>query len=151
MVALNSVGTHRLIRRELADGTVQLPPSVKGMLTYSKEFRNFNVVWQDDHGQFNSECDVARYTLTDKEYSETAEYLILDDPIHRKGIGDDLSHSTAQAPVLYDGTRIRLALPQPFKEALAITVECGGHTLTATTKGQFIDYCEKEGDSPIAG
>jgi len=50
MVALNIEGTYRLIRRELPDGTVQLPPIVKGMFTYTKEFRDFSVVWQDDHG-----------------------------------------------------------------------------------------------------
>jgi len=142
MVALNIVGTYRLIRRELPDGIVQLPPSVKGMFTYTKEFRNFSVVWQDDHGQFYSECYVARYTLTDKEYSETADYLISDDQIQRKGIGYDLSNSTAKSPVLYDGTRIRFALPQPFEKALSITVEFEGQKLTATAKDQFIDYWE---------
>ena len=142
MVALNIVGTYRLIRRELTDGTVQLPPIVKGMFTYTKEFRNFSVVWQDDQGQFYSECYVARYTLTDKEYSETAEYLISDDQIHRKGIGYDLSNSTAKSPVFYDGTRIRFALPQPFEKALSISVVFEGQKLTATAKDQFIDYWE---------
>ena len=37
MVGLNILGTYRLIRRELPDGTVQLPPSVKGMFTYRKD------------------------------------------------------------------------------------------------------------------
>ena len=142
MAALNIVGTYRLIRRELPNGTVQLPPIVKGMFTYTKEFRNFSVVWQDDQGQFYSECYVARYTLTDKEYSETAEYLISDDQIHRKGIGYDLSNSTAKSPVLYDGTRIRFALPQPFEKALSISVVFEGQKLTATAKDQFIDYWE---------
>jgi len=142
MIALYIEVTYRLIRRELPDGTVQLPPIVKGMCTYTKEFRNFSVVWQDDHGQFYSECYVARYTLTDTEYSETAEYLISDDPIQRKGVGYDVSNSTAKSPVLYDGTRIRFALPQPFEKALSITVECEGQKLTATAKDQFIDYWE---------
>lgn len=142
MVTLNIVGTYRLIRRELPDGTVQFPPIVKGMFTYTKEFRNFSVVWQDDHGQFYSECYVARYLLTDKEYSETAEYLISDDQIQRKGIDYDLSNFTAKSPVFYDGARIRFALPQPFEKALSITVEFEGPKLTATAKDQFIDYWE---------
>ncbi len=142
MVGLNSVGTYRLIRRELPDGTVQLPPIVKGMFTYTKEFRNFSVVWQDDQRKFYSECYVARSTLTDTEYSETAEYLMSDNQIQRKGIDYDLSNSTAKSPVLYEGTRIRFALPQPFEKALSITVELEGQKLTATAKDQFIDYWE---------
>jgi hypothetical protein len=142
MGALNIEGTYQLVRRELPDGMVQLPPIVKGMFTYTKNFRNFSVIWQNDHGQFYSECYVARYTLTDKEYSETAEYLISDDQTHRKGIHYDLANSTAKSPVFYDGTRIRFALPQPFEKALSISVIFEGTTLTAKAKAHFIDYWE---------
>jgi len=93
MGALNIEWTYQLICRELPDGTVQLPPIVKGMFTYTKESRNFSVECQDNHDQFYSECYVARYTLTDKEYSETAEYLIADDQIRCKSINYDLSRS----------------------------------------------------------
>ena len=85
---------------------------------------------------------MARYTLTDKEYSETAEYLISDDQIQSQGISYDLSNSTAKSPVLYEGTRIRFALPQSFERTLSITVEFEGQKPTATAKDQFIDYCE---------
>jgi len=136
-------GTYQLMRRELPNGTVQLPPIVKGMFTYTKEFRNFSVVWQDDQGRFYSECYVARYTLTDTEYSETSEYLISDDQIQRKGIGYDLSSSTATSPVTCDGGRIRFALPQPFETTLSITLDIEGAKLTATAKDQFVDYWEK--------
>ena len=85
MVAPNIEGTYQLVRRELPDGTVQFPPAMKGMITYTKEFRNFSVVSKDDQGRFYSECYVARYTLTDQEYAETSEYLIVDDQIGDKG------------------------------------------------------------------
>ena len=84
------------------------------MITYTKEFRNFSVVSKDDQGRFYSECYVARYTLTDQEYAETSEYLIVDDQIGDKGISYDLSNTTAKSPVSIDGGRIRFALPQPF-------------------------------------
>jgi hypothetical protein len=45
MVAPSIEGTYQLVRRELPDGTVQLSPAVMGMITYTKEFRNFSVVW----------------------------------------------------------------------------------------------------------
>ena len=136
-------GTYQLVRRKLPDGTVQLPPAVKGMITYTNEFRNFSVVWKDDKGKFYSECYVARYRLTNKEYSETSEYLIVDDQIGGKGISYDLSNTTATSPVSVDGTRITFALPQPFEKALSITLEFDGANLKATGKDLFIDYWEK--------
>lgn len=136
-------GTYQLVRRELPDGTVQRPPAVKGMITYTKGFRNFSVVWKDDKNKFYSECYVARYTLTDKEYAETSEYLVVDDQIGGKGISYDLSNNTAKSPVSIDGRRIRFALPQPFEKALSITVEFDGAALKATGKDLFIDYWEK--------
>lgn len=143
MITPSIEGTYQLVRRELPDGTIQFPPAVKGMLTYTKEFRNFSVVWKDDTGKFYSECYVARYTLTDQEYGETPEYLIVDDQIGGKGISYDLSHSTATSPVSCDGGRISFALPQPFERALSITVEFDGATLKATGNDLFIDYWEK--------
>ena len=74
---------------------------------------------------------------------ETSEYLIVDDQIGDKGISYDLSNTTAKSPVSIDGGRIRFALPQPFEQALSVTVEFDGATLKATGKDLFIDYWEK--------
>ncbi len=76
----------RLLIEDTESHAVQFPPAVKGMITYTKEFRNFSVVSKDDQARFYSECYVARYTLTDQEYAETSEYLIVDDQIGDKGI-----------------------------------------------------------------
>ena len=143
MNAPNIEGTYKLVRRELPDGTVQLPPVVKGMLTMTKEMRNFSVVWKDDKGKYYSECYVARYTLTEKEYTETSEYLIVNDQIGGRGISYDLSNTTAKSPVTFDGVRVRFALPQPFEKALSIIAEFDATTLKATGKDLFIDYWEK--------
>lgn len=143
MVAPSIEGTYQLVRRELPDGTVQLPPAVKGMVTFTKEFRNFNVVWQDDTGKFYSECYVARYTLTEKEYAEISDYLMVNDQIGGKGISYDLTNNAAKSPVSFDEGRITFALPQPFEKALSITVEFEGTKLKATGKDLFIDYWEK--------
>jgi hypothetical protein len=51
MVAPNIEGAYQLVRRELPDGTVQFPPVMKGMITYTKEFWNFSVVSKDDQGR----------------------------------------------------------------------------------------------------
>ena len=139
----NIEGTYQLVRRELPDGTIQLPPAVKGILTYTKEFRIFSVVWQDDTGKFYSESYVARYTLTNEEYVETQEYLIVDDQIGGKEISYDLSDTTATSKVAIDGERITFALPQAFEQALSVTVEFEGEKIKATGEDLFIDYWEK--------
>ncbi len=136
-------GTYQLVRRELPDGTIQIPPVVKGMMTYTKEFRNFSVLWKDDEDRFYSECYVARYTLTDTEYAETSEYLIVDNQIGGKEISYHLSNATAKSPVSFDGGRIRFDLPMPFERELSIILEFDGDKLKATGKDIFIDYWER--------
>jgi hypothetical protein len=141
MAAPNIEGTYQFVRRELPDGTVQHPPQVKGMLTITKSHRNFSVVWKDEKGKYYSECYVASYQLTDKEYSETQEYLIIDDQIGGKGISYDLSSQTASSPVAVDS--VRFALPQPFEKALSIEVVFDGNKMTGTGKDLFVDFWEK--------
>lgn len=143
MTAPNIEGTYQLARREFPDGTVQVPPAMKGMLTLTGAYRNFSVVWTDDEGRYYSECYVARYSLTDTEYTEISEYLIIDDQIGGKAISYDLSNVTASTPVSVENGRITFALPQEFEKALAITVEFDGDGMKATIEGQFIDYWEK--------
>ncbi len=143
MLSKGIEGTYRLVRRELPDGAVQVPPAVMGMITFTKEYRNFSVVWKDYEGRYYSECYVARYKLTQAEYTETPEYLIVDDQIGGKGIRYDLSNATAGSPVSFEGGRIRFALPQPFEKELSITVEIGGGGLKATGKDLFVDYWEE--------
>ena len=43
-IAPSLVGSYRLVRRMLDDGTEILPPDVSGMLTYTETYRNFNVM-----------------------------------------------------------------------------------------------------------
>jgi len=143
MAAPNIEGTYQLVRRELPDGTVQYPPAVKGMITFTREFRNFSVVWKDEEGRFYSEAYVARYTLTEEEYAETQEYLIRNDQIGGKGISYDLSSTAAKTPVTVEGGRVKFDLPQAFESALSITAEFEGNTFRATGKDAFIDYWEK--------
>ena len=143
MVSPSIEGTYQLVSRELPDGTVLRSPVVNGMCTFTKEYRNFSVIWKDDKDLFYSEAYVARYTLTDKEYTETSEYLVVNDQIGGKEISYDLSNNTAKSPVSFDGERIKFDLPQPFEKALFITVEFSGDKIKAAGKDLFIDYWEK--------
>lgn len=136
-------GTYQLVRRELPDGTIQHPPILKGLYTYTKDFRNFSIVWIDDQGKYYSECYGARYTLTENEYAETSEYLFINDQIGGEGISYDLASNTATSPVSVKDGCVTFDLPQPFEKALSITLEFEGDNLKATGKDLFIDYWEK--------
>ena len=72
-------GSYKLVYRELPDGTKQSLPDVMGLMTYTKEFRNFNVYWKDAEGHSFSVSYVASYKLTDKEYSEKSIYFMAND------------------------------------------------------------------------
>jgi len=136
-------GTYRLTRRELPDGTVQHYPDVRGMMSFSREFRSFSIVWRDEEGRFYSECYVARYELTDTEYSETSDYLMVDDQIGGKSIRYELEPTTASKPVTVEDDRISFDLPQQFERQLGIRVQFKDGKMTAISEGQFVDYWHK--------
>ena len=71
--ATNIEGTYMLEYRETADGKKMMAPEIVGMLSYSKNVRNFNVYWMSG-GKPSSISIVAKYTLSDKEYSEDCMY-----------------------------------------------------------------------------
>jgi hypothetical protein len=131
-------GTYRLGSRLLPDGTVQRPPEIMGLFTYTKSHRNFNIVWKDATGKFFSYSLVSTYTLTPTEYRETRLFSILNDQIGGQDIVYDLSGKTQSAPVTIDGRRLQFKLP--FDPPAAVFE---GDKMTATAKGQFIDVWEK--------
>ena len=143
MTAPSIEGTYRLVRRQLPDGTWQYHPDIHGIMTFTREYRNFSVLWRDEEGKYYSECYVARYALTASEYTETSEYLIRNDEIGGQGISYDLSSHTASAAITSDEEHVAFDLPQPFERQLSIRVEFRGPELIATGTGQFVDYWER--------
>jgi hypothetical protein len=131
-------GTYKLISRQLPDGTMQQPPEIMGLFTYTKSHRNFNIVWKDAAGKISSYSLASTYTLTPTEYSETLLFSISTDQIGGKDTVYDLSGKTQSSPVTMDGGRIQFK--PPFDPP---TVVFEGDTLTATAEGRFVDVWEK--------
>ena len=132
-------GTYKLVSRELPNGTKQGPPDVLGLITYTKEYRNFNVYVKDATGKSFSISAISTYKLTDKEYSEKNIYYMVNDEEGGKGATYDLSGSTATLPVSVKDRRIEFQLPLHGEPAVVFE----GDKLTATRKGAFIDYWER--------
>jgi len=136
---LSIEGTYRLVRRDLPDGTKQWPPDFLGLMTYTKQYRNFNVYWKDAKGKLFSIAYVATYKLTEKEYSERSEYHMLNDEISGTGVTYDLSGLSGTSPVAIKSGRIEFQLPlygEPF-------VVFEGDKFTASRPGAFVDHWEK--------
>ena len=131
-------GTYTLVSRQLPDGSMQQPPEIMGLLTYTKRHRNFNVIWKAAAGKFFSYSLASTYQLTPTEYSETLLFSILTDQIGGKDTVYDLSGTTQSVPVHMDGGRLQFKLPF---DPPAVVFE--GDKMTATAEGRFVDVWEK--------
>lgn len=135
--ALSIEGIYRLVSRVLPDGTEQRAPDVMGMLTYTQNYRNFNVLWKDADGKFFSYSVVSTYELTESEYSEKIIFSILNDQIGGQEITYDLSEPDSSVTVIVEEGRIEFDLPFD-----PVTVIFEGDKFTAEGS-DFVDYWEK--------
>ena len=132
-------GTYRLVSRDLADGTKQVPPNIVGLVTFTKQYRNFNIYWKDAAGKAMSISAIATYQLTNKEYRETNVYYSVNDEIGGKGVSYDFSGSSGTSPVMMKGSRIEMKFPLHNEPNLAFE----GNRMTATRAGAFVDHWER--------
>ncbi|MGA9362767.1 MAG: hypothetical protein WBW16_00175 [Bacteroidota bacterium] len=138
MKAPSIEGTYMLISRKLPDGTTLTPPTIMGLQTFTKGYRNLNVFWKDNSGKVFSYSVASTYKLTGSEYTETLMFGIMNDQIGGKQIDYNLSGETKTAPVKMDGKKIEVKLPF---DPPSVVFE--GNKLTATAEGMFVDYWEK--------
>ena len=96
-------GTYKLSSRQLPDGTVLKPPDIIGLQTYTKGYRNFNLLSKDAEGKFTSLSIVSTYTLTPTEYTETPLFSL---SARGQEVRHDLSGQTQRAAVTVDAGRL---------------------------------------------
>ncbi len=105
------VGTYKLEARILPNRQVIRAPDVMGMLTYTKDYRNFNVFWTNSEGKVYSYSVVSKYELTPDEYTENILFGVITDQIGGKEIEYVLSGPSKSEQVRIDGNRIIFNLP----------------------------------------
>ncbi|MBI1852816.1 MAG: hypothetical protein HYR85_20945 [Planctomycetes bacterium] len=132
-------GTYVLVSRDLPDGTKQAPPVVVGLMTYTKEYRNFNVYWKDAKGKSTSISSIATYKLTEKTYDETNVYYMVNDESGGKGVTYDVTAATGSSPISMKDGRIEMQLPLHGEPKVVFA----GDTMTATREGAFVDHWKK--------
>ena len=118
-------GIYRLVSRTLKDGTVLTPPDVVGLQTYTKEYRQFNIVSKDAEGKRTSRSIIASYKLTPTEYTEATLLHVL---VRGQEV-QNLSDQPQQAAVTVEGGRITIA---PKQSESRVTV-FEGSKITATS------------------
>ncbi|HSP89154.1 MAG TPA: hypothetical protein VLN45_13545 [Ignavibacteriaceae bacterium] len=130
-------GAYKLVLRKLSDGTRIMAPDIKGLMTYTETSRNFNVAYKDKNGKYFSYSVISNYKLTDKDYTETIQYSLMNDEAAGKELTYQMEEKSATVPVKkVDGN---LEIKMPFDP---VTVTFNGDRITA--KGdQFTDYWEK--------
>src|SRR6266705_17840 len=112
---------------------------VLGLLTYTKEYRNFNIYVKGARGKSLSISSIGTYTLTDKAYSEENIYYLVNDGIRGKGVSYDLSSSTGTSPVSITEKHIEFQLPLHGEPSVVFE----GDKFTATRKGAFVEHLER--------
>jgi hypothetical protein len=110
-----------------------------GLITFTKQYRNFNIYWKDSRGKAMSISNIATYQLSGKEYRETSVYYLVNDEIGGKGLSYDLSATSGASPVVMKGTRIEMQLPLHGEPKVVFE----GNRMTATREGAFVDHWER--------
>lgn len=131
------VGTWRLVSREMADAKARPPTNLVGLLTFTAEYRNFNVSWADAQGKRFFRGSVSKYRLTPESYSETCLQSVCLDEADGKGVRYDTATGSAEAMRTTEGTEIQLPL---FGEPRLVF---RGDRMTATVEGKFTDRWER--------
>ena len=130
-------GTWKLVMRKLPDGTTQVPPAVLGAYTAHKGLQNLNVFWHTPDGKPASFSRISTYKMSGTDYSVTMLFSAMNDG-SGKPTTYNLTGATETTPVTREGGRV--AFTQPFGEP---SVVYQADKLTATMKGQFVDYWER--------
>ena len=136
-------GTYQLESRDLSNGKKQMPPAVTGLVTYTKDYRNFNVSWMNPDGKRTSIAYTAKYRLTAAVYQETPIYWMTNN-LGGNGVSYKMpaNKGAENAVTVKDGTiTFPIAGEPPVLEFTA-------DGMTATAKGLlgmmiFVDHWKK--------
>jgi hypothetical protein len=136
-------GTYQLESRDLPGGAKQTPPALSGLLTYTKDYRNFNVSWKNPDGSHTSIAYTAKYHLTPTVYQETPIYWMTNN-LGGKGVSYTVPANKGAANVvsIKDGT---ITFPVAGEPPVLVFAADG---ITATAKDahgkmMFVDHWKK--------
>lgn len=133
-------GTYVLVSRELPDGSVVNPPDLNGIITFTKEYRNFNIFWSGPNGEKISMSSFSRFVLSAAEVTETNIFRLVNDEISGTGFAYDFSDISGSSPVTVneDGS---ISFKMPLNDEPNIIFS--GDKFEAYVEGAFRDFWER--------
>lgn len=139
----NIQGTYLLESRVLPGDAKQTPPTIAGMVTYTKHYRNINVSWLSPDGKRLSISYIAKYRLTQTVYQETPIYWMSNN-FNGQGVSYKVPafKGAENAVTIKDGT---IAFPLAGKSPVVVFTADG---MTATARDRqgrmiFVDHWKK--------
>ena len=130
-------GSYTLVKRVLADGSEVTPPDVVGFMTFTGEYRNFNVRWGSADNP-TSVSYVCKYTLSDEEYCEEPLYW-LQNNLGEPGLAYAAPAEKSEcSQVSHEDGAVSFAI-----KGEPVVVRFEGETFTATAEGQFVDHWKR--------
>lgn len=107
----NIEGTYKLMGRRLPDGTTQPSPAIVGLITYTKHYRSFQLIWTEPDGKIYSLSSGATYELSPTQYTETLLFFTETDQISGKGTSSNRERVSRSTSVTMKEGRIEFKLP----------------------------------------
>ena len=135
--AMSIEGNYVLDYRELPDGKKVHAPEIVGMLTYTKDRRNFNVYWADA-GKGSSISLIAKYTFNESEYSE--DNIFYAENIAGSPMVYDIKPSHVKAAVAMKDGNATVKMPLHGEPEMVFGSD---GNIVATRKGAFVDHWKK--------
>jgi hypothetical protein len=130
-------GNYVLEYRELPDGKTVRPPDIMGMMTFTKDHRNFNVYWTQD-GKPASLAIVSKYRIDESEFTEENMYY-MSNGLDGKGPTYDTASGSGTAHI--SKTDGKMQWKFPLHDEPKVTFSADG--FTATAPGKFVDHWKK--------
>ncbi len=131
-------GSWRLVKRQLADGTVLTAPDVGGMASRGPNgWGHHSVFWKTPDGKSASISAVISYEYGSSEVTAIRHFGAFDD-----GSGKPVVYATPEetkrVPLKREGAKI--SFQSPFDPPFIVI---DGSSMTATLEGVFVDYWEQ--------
>lgn len=129
-------GTYKFSARKLFDGTKVKPPQITGLLTFTEKYRQLNLSWTDDNGQFVSVSCIAEYSIDDKQYIEKNMFYCVNNETGK--LTYDIDKLSASSEVTANDGTISFKLPFRDKPLVTVTAE---HLVVE--RPEYTDYWKK--------
>ena len=130
-------GNYVLDYRELPDGTKVREPEIVGMLTYTKDRRNFNVYWADA-GKGSSISLISKYTFSESEYSE--DNIFYAENMAGSPMVYDVKPALVKSPVVMKDGSATIKMPLHGEPTMVFGAD---GNIVATRKDAFVDHWKK--------